>query len=91
MPRREKEKMVIGKLYRSTDPELQAAAAQAQQHLRRLNEMSNNEDAELRRMGLEALLGSVGESTQIKSLSVATMVGTSTSAGTDLSTTDAFS
>jgi len=34
----EKEKMLAGELYRcSTDPELQAALAQAQQHLRRLN------------------------------------------------------
>ena len=66
MPPSEKEKMVIGELYRSADPELQAAAAQAQQHLRRLNEMPN-EEAELRRTVLEALLGSVGESTQIKS------------------------
>jgi maltose O-acetyltransferase len=66
MPRSEKEKMVFGELYRSADPELQAAAAQAQRYLRRLNEMPN-EDADLRRTVLQALLGSLGESTQIKS------------------------
>jgi len=66
MPRSEKDKMVSGELYRSTDPELEAAAAQAQKYLRRLNE-TPNEDAELRRTVLQALLGSVGQSTRIKS------------------------
>lgn len=66
MPLSEKEKMLAGKLYRSTDPELQTTAAQAQQHLRRLNEMPN-ENVELRRTVLERLLSTVGESTQIKS------------------------
>ena len=43
----EKQKMLAGELYRSTDPELQAAMAQAQQQLRRLNVIAN-EDAEQR-------------------------------------------
>jgi hypothetical protein len=33
----EKQKMLARELYRSTDPELQAEMAEAQQHLRRLN------------------------------------------------------
>jgi maltose O-acetyltransferase len=66
MPLTEKEKMLAGELYRSIDPELQSAAARAQQHLRRLN-TTPNEDVGLRRTVLRALLGSMGELTQIKS------------------------
>lgn len=66
MPLSEKEKMLAGELYCSSDPELQAAAAQAQEHLRRLNS-TPNEDLGLRRKVLQALLGGLGESTQIKS------------------------
>ena len=66
MPLSEKEKMPAGELYRSIDPELQSAAAQAQRYLRRLNE-TPNEDLDLRRTVLQSLLGSMGESTQIKS------------------------
>jgi maltose O-acetyltransferase len=66
MPLTEKEKMLVGDLYRSTDPELQAAATEAQRHLRRLNSMPN-EDVKLRRELLQTLLGFVGELTQIKS------------------------
>jgi maltose O-acetyltransferase len=66
MPLSEKEKMLAGELYCSSDPELQAAAAQAQQHLRRLNS-TPNEDLGLRRMVLQALLGSLGDFAQIKS------------------------
>ena len=66
MPLTEKEKMLAGELYRSIDPELQSAAAQAQQHLRRLN-ATPNEDLNLRRTVLQSLLGSIGELTQIKS------------------------
>lgn len=66
MPLTEKEKMLAGELYRSIDPELQSAAAQAQQHLRRLN-ATPNEDLDLRRTVLQSLLGSIGELTQIKS------------------------
>jgi maltose O-acetyltransferase len=62
----EKEKMLAGVLYRSTDPELQAAMAEAQQHLRRLNAMPN-EDSDGRFAVLQALLGQIGNSTQIKS------------------------
>ncbi|PWT77987.1 MAG: maltose acetyltransferase [Acidobacteria bacterium] len=62
----EREKMLAGDLYRSTDPELQAAAAQAQILLRRLN-ATPNEDLGLRQAVLQALLGSIGELTQVKS------------------------
>ena len=62
----EKEKMLAGELYRSTDPELQAALAQAQRHLRRLNAM-HNEDTEQRFAALQAMLGQLGNGTQIKS------------------------
>jgi maltose O-acetyltransferase len=62
----EKEKMLAGELYRSTDHDLQAAMATAQQQLRRLNAIPN-EDAEQRFSALEALLGHVGNGTQIKS------------------------
>ena len=58
--------MLAGELYRSTDPELQAALAQAQQHLRRLNALPN-EDAEQRFAMLQAMLGQIGSGTQIKS------------------------
>jgi len=62
----EKEKMLAGELYRSTGSELQAAMAEAQQHLRRLNAIPN-EDFERRFVMLHALLGQIGSSTQIKS------------------------
>jgi maltose O-acetyltransferase len=62
----EKEKMLAGELYRSTDVELQVALAQAQQHLRRLNAIPN-EDAGQRFAVLQAILGQIGSGTQIKS------------------------
>lgn len=62
----EKEKMLAGELYRSTGSELQAEMAEAQQHLRRLNAIPN-EDFERRFVVLQALLGQIGNSTQIKS------------------------
>jgi len=62
----EKQKMLAGELYRSTDPELQAAMAQAQQQLRRLNVIAN-EDAEQRFAILHAMLGQIGSGTQVKS------------------------
>jgi maltose O-acetyltransferase len=62
----EKEKMLAGELYRSTDPELQAAMAQAQGHLRSLNAIPN-EDTEQRFAALQAMLGQIGNATQIKS------------------------
>ena len=52
----EKEKMLAGDLYRSTDPEIQAAMAEAQRHLRRLNSIPN-EDADHRFVLLHELLG----------------------------------
>ena len=58
--------MLAGELYRSVELELQSAAAQAQQHLRRLN-ATPNEYVELWRTLLRVLLGSMGELTQIKS------------------------
>jgi maltose O-acetyltransferase len=62
----EKKKMLAGELYRSTDAELQAEMAEAQQHLRRLNAIPN-EDVEQRFEALQAILGQVGSGTQIKS------------------------
>jgi len=62
----EKQKMLAGELYRSTDPQLQAAMAQAQQQLRRLNVIAN-EDAEQRFAILHAMLGQIGSRTQVKS------------------------
>jgi len=62
----EKEKMLAGELYRSTDSKLQAAMAQAQQHLRQLN-IIPNEDVEQRFAVLQRLLGQIAGGTQIKS------------------------
>ena len=62
----EKEKMLAGELYRSTDRELQDSMAQTQKHLRRLNAIPN-EDAEQRFAALQAMLGQIGNGTQIKS------------------------
>lgn len=66
MPVSEKEKMLSGELYLSTDQQLQSALAEAQTHLRRLNTIPN-EDTHLRRTQLELLLGSIGDGTQLKS------------------------
>jgi maltose O-acetyltransferase len=62
----EKEKMLGGELYRSTDPELQAEMAKAQQHLRRLNAIPN-EAADQRFEVLQEMLGQIGIGSQIKS------------------------
>ena len=62
----EKNKMLAGELYRSTDPELQSAMAGAQTQLRQLNAIPN-EDVQHRRIVLQTLLGSIGEGTQLKS------------------------
>ena len=62
----EKEKMLAGELYRSTDHELQRALADAQRHLRQLNAIAN-EDGDQRFAMLRKLLGQIGASTQIKS------------------------
>lgn len=62
----EKEKMLAGELYRSTDQDLQASMAIAQQRLRCLNAIPN-EDAEQRFSALESLFGNIGNGTQIKS------------------------
>src|SRR6266702_7496629 len=66
MAHSEKEKMLAGELYRSNDPELQAALAGAHQQLRRLNSLPN-EEVEQRFSVLRDLLGQVGANTQIKS------------------------
>jgi len=66
MKLREKEKMLAGELYRSTDPELQTEMAKAQQHLRRLNAIPN-EAAEQRFEVLQGMLGRIGTGSQIKS------------------------
>ena len=58
--------MMSGELYRSTDPELQGTMAKAQQHLRRLNAIPN-EDTEQRFATLQAMFAQVGTGTQIKS------------------------
>jgi len=62
----EKEKTLAGELYSSTDPELQTALAKAQQQLRRLNAIPN-EDAQQRFEVLRGMLGQIGIGTQIKS------------------------
>jgi maltose O-acetyltransferase len=62
----EKQKMLAGELYCSTDLDLQDAAAKAQQHLRRLNVIPN-EDREQRFTALQAMLGHIESGTQIKS------------------------
>jgi hypothetical protein len=53
-----KEKMPADELYRSIDLELQSAAAEAQQHLGRLN-ATPNEDVERRRTVLRVLVRSI--------------------------------
>ena len=63
----EREKMLAGELYLSTDPELQAEMAEAQQRLRRLNAIPN-EDSDQRFESLYGLLGRIGTGTQIKSV-----------------------
>jgi maltose O-acetyltransferase len=62
----EKEKMLAGELYRSTDSELQIALAQAQQQLRQLNAIPN-EATQQRFELLHGMLGKIGSGTQIKS------------------------
>src|SRR5947207_15204175 len=62
----EKEKMLAGELYRSTDAELQSLMADAQRQLRQLNGIAN-EDAEKRFAVLQMMLGQIGSGTQIKS------------------------
>ena len=66
MSQSEKEKMLAGELYRSTDCELQAGMAEAQRHLRCLNAIPN-EGSEQRFAVLRVLLGEIGSGTQIKS------------------------
>jgi maltose O-acetyltransferase len=66
MPQSEKEKMLAGELYRSTDCELQGVMAEAQRHLRCLNAIPN-EDSEQRFAVLRVLLREIGSGTQIKS------------------------
>jgi maltose O-acetyltransferase len=62
----EKQKMLAGELYRSTDPELQVALARAQQQVRNLNALPN-EDTQRRFVLLREILGQIGSGTQIKS------------------------
>jgi maltose O-acetyltransferase len=62
----EKEKMLAGELYRSTDAELQSLMADAQRQLRQLNGIAN-EDDEQRFVALQTMLGQIGSGTQIKS------------------------
>src|SRR5205823_2100310 len=62
----EKEKMLAGELYRSTDPELQAAMAVAQQRLRELNSVPN-EDFDRRFAALRSLFAAIGPGTQLRS------------------------
>ena len=66
MPQSEKEKMLAGELYRSTDCELQGVMAEAQRQLRCLNAIPN-EDSEQRFAVLRVLLGEIGSGTQVKS------------------------
>lgn len=62
----EKEKMMAGELYCSTDPALQALLARAQQTLRLLNSIAN-EDLRERFRVLQELFGDLGLGTQVKS------------------------
>lgn len=62
----EKEKMLAGELYRSTDAELQQAMADAQRRLRALNAIPN-EDSAARHASLREMLGGVGEGVQLRS------------------------
>lgn len=62
----ERQKMLAGELYRSTDPELQRMMAAAQARLRQLNSVPN-ELAEERFSVLRQLLGHAGQGTQLKS------------------------
>jgi maltose O-acetyltransferase len=62
----ERQKMLRGELYRSAEPELQTALAEAQQQLRELNAIPN-EDAQQRFALLKRVLGEIGSGTQIKS------------------------
>ena len=58
--------MLAGKLYRSTDPELVDAMAHAQQFLRELNALPN-EDPAARTVLLRKFLGHFGENTNLRS------------------------
>jgi len=62
----EREKMLAGELYSSTDAELRALMAKAQARLRRLN-ATPNERPEARFETLKSMLAGVGRGTQIKS------------------------
>jgi maltose O-acetyltransferase len=62
----EKEKMLAGEMYRSTDAELQQAMADAQRRLRALNAIPN-EDSAARHASLREMLGGVGEGVQLRS------------------------
>jgi maltose O-acetyltransferase len=63
----EKQKMLAGELYRSTDPELVAGVLRAERLLKEYN-ATTSEHAELRAGLLRELLGSVGEAVVIKPL-----------------------
>jgi maltose O-acetyltransferase len=62
----EKEKMLAGELYRSTDPELVAEMVRAQRFLRDLNALPN-ESPDARAELLRKFFGHIGENTQIRS------------------------
>ncbi len=62
----EREKMLAGELYRSTDAELRALLAAAQDMIRRVNAIPN-EDLTGRAVLLRHLLGAIGEGTQVRS------------------------
>ncbi|HWR14016.1 MAG TPA: sugar O-acetyltransferase [Terriglobales bacterium] len=62
----EKQKMLAGELYRSTDAELVAELSRAQRLLREFNAIPN-EDVETRFTFLQKLFGHIGEATQIRS------------------------
>jgi maltose O-acetyltransferase len=62
----EREKMLAGELYRSTDPQLMSAMVLAQRMLRELNALPN-EDASARFALLKRFFGNIGENTQVRS------------------------
>jgi maltose O-acetyltransferase len=65
MARSEKEKMLAGELYNSSDPELATALLRAQRLLARFNAMAPDAEEE-RRAVLTDLFGSLGEATTVK-------------------------
>jgi len=65
--------MLAGELHRSTDLALQAALAQAQQQLRRLNSIAREDSEQRFAAALQAMLGQIGNGTQISNRSLSAL------------------